>query len=102
MRYRTLLFRFRLRLRFAGQVAKQSVGAGKARGLAKNGRESHFRPLNSPFGIRALIRVRPQVVDNLLLMHTALMYMTVFLMVIDTQDMRAVRKYAFSVISRSF
>jgi hypothetical protein len=44
----------------------------------------------------------PQVVDNLLLMHTALMYMTVFIMVVDTQDMRAVRKYAFSVISRSF
>jgi len=53
-------------------------------------------------GIRALTRVMPQVVDDLLLMHTALMYMTVCLMVIDTQDMRAFRKYAFSVISRSF
>jgi hypothetical protein len=56
----------------------------------------------SPFDIRALARVMPQVVDNLLLTHTALMYMTVFIMVVDTQNMRAVRKYAFSVISRSF
>jgi hypothetical protein len=36
------------------------------------------------------------------LRHTALMYMTVCLVVIDTQGLRAFRKYAFSVIRRSF
>jgi len=36
------------------------------------------------------------------LRHLILMYMTVSLMVIDTQDMRAVRKHAFPALSRSF
>ena len=65
-------------------------------------RESHFRPSKSPTGIRALTRVIPQVADDVFLMRLALMYMTVFIMVVDTQDMRAVRKYAFPVIRRSF
>ena len=38
----------------------------------------------------------------LLLRHLIPMYMTVSLMVIDTQDMRAVRKRAFPARSRSF
>jgi hypothetical protein len=36
------------------------------------------------------------------LRHLVQMYMTVSLMVIDTQDMRAVRKHAFPALSRSF
>jgi len=37
----------------------------------------------------------------LLLRHLGPMYMTVSFMVIDTQDMRAVRKHAFPALSRS-
>ena len=43
-----------------------------------------------------------QVVDDMSLMGLALMNMAVRVMVIDTEDTRAVGKHTFSVISRGF